>query len=97
MNIVMQILIGFVRHALTIFGGVYIERGFMTGDELTTIVAGICTLIGVCWSAYNKIQIERNLRARGTTIPAVGAEPTVPGGEFNPKAEVRRAMENDKK
>ena len=82
---------------MTILGGIFIAKGYLSDSELTTIVAGLCTLIGVCWSAYSKIQMDKKLQAQGTEIPSpeTDSAPTVPGGEWNPKAEVRRAIEKD--
>ena len=93
MNTILQIVTGCLRHVLTILGGAYVSKGLLTGEELTTGVAAIVTLIGVGWSIWNKMSIQKKIEAQGATMP----EPEViPGEEFNPKAEVRRAIENDK-
>lgn len=45
---------GLIRHGLTTFGGAFVTQGYLTGDELTTIVAGVATAAGVAWSLLSK-------------------------------------------
>jgi hypothetical protein len=47
----MAALLGVVRHALTLVGGM-----FLTGDDVTQFVGAGMTLIGLAWSVIEKRQ-----------------------------------------
>lgn len=47
-------ILGFIRHALTTFGGSAVTAGYLGQDELTALVGGLVTLVGVVWSLFDK-------------------------------------------
>tara|TARA_R100000808_G_scaffold512_1_gene2676 strand:+ start:25149 stop:25316 length:168 start_codon:yes stop_codon:yes gene_type:complete len=49
-----EAILGIVRHILTFGGGFITERGLATGEEVTTGVAAVVTLVGLVWSVMNK-------------------------------------------
>lgn len=53
-NMNLQMILGFVRHVLTASGGVLIAQGYTDPAGLQSIVGGICTVLGVAWSMYQK-------------------------------------------
>lgn len=83
-NVILRVVLGWVRHAMTVIGGVYLAKGYFTEDQLNDIIGGVVTLIAVVWSLIDKIKAEKKLRA------------TAAGGAFNPNAEVRKALPKDK-
>ena len=48
--------LGFVRHALTLAGGILVTNGLFTESELLEAVGAASTLIGFFWSWYTKRQ-----------------------------------------
>lgn len=46
-----QVLFGFIRHALTIVGGVLAHKGYIDASSADAIVGGIAAGIGLIWSA----------------------------------------------
>lgn len=46
----MQQILGLIRHILTTLGGSGMFAGYVSQDEITAIVGGVVTLIGVIWS-----------------------------------------------
>ena len=49
-----SMVLGIIRHALTTAGGALVGNGYLTGDELSSAVGAIVTLVGVAWSVYEK-------------------------------------------
>ena len=49
-----EAILGIVRHILTFGGGFVAERGLASGEEVTTAVAALVTLVGIVWSVLNK-------------------------------------------
>ena len=45
---------GLLRHLLTTGGGVLVADGYVTNDELTTVVGAIGIVGGVIWSLIQK-------------------------------------------
>jgi len=50
----MDIILGLIRHALTIVGGYYVARGKLDQGSADTIIGAASALIGVGWSIANK-------------------------------------------
>lgn len=59
-NMNLQMVLGFVRHILTAAGGVLIAQGYTDPAGLQSIVGGICTVVGVAWSMYQKKATKPN-------------------------------------
>ena len=55
-----KIVLGLVRHVLTIGGGFFINQGVMDNNEQETAIAAIITLIGVAWSVMVKMSAKEN-------------------------------------
>lgn len=49
-----QSFLGFIRHALTTAGGAVAATGIATDEELSLIVGGLVTVIGIAWSFIEK-------------------------------------------
>ena len=49
-----QAILGIVRHVLTFGGGVMPQNGLASGEEVTTGISAVVTLIGVIWSVMSK-------------------------------------------
>ncbi len=47
-------ILGFIRHVLTFGGGYFVQKGLVTGDEVSTAVSAGVTLAGVIWSVLEK-------------------------------------------
>ena len=47
-------ILGIIRHALTFGGGFMTQSGLASGEEVTTAISAVITLIGVVWSVLNK-------------------------------------------
>lgn len=48
------VILGFIRHLLTIAAGSLATRGVIDGAEVEIVVAAIIGLGGVIWSAFDK-------------------------------------------
>ena len=46
--------LGVLRHALTFGGGFLTQAGLADGDQVTTGVSAVVTLVGLVWSILNK-------------------------------------------
>jgi hypothetical protein len=53
-----KIVLGLVRHLLTIGGGFFINQGVMDNNDQETAIAAIVTLIGVAWSVLVKMSAK---------------------------------------
>ena len=53
-----DILLGLLRHALTLGGGVLIEQGLASQADTTAILGGIAALVGVVASILNKKKVS---------------------------------------
>lgn len=49
-----KIILGVIRHTLTTSGGSGVTAGLLSGDELTTLVSSVVTVVGILWSMYDK-------------------------------------------
>lgn len=47
-------ILGFIRHGLTLFGGIFITNGVLDEAMLGEIVGALMTLIGFGWSFIAK-------------------------------------------
>lgn len=50
-----KIAMGYVRHALTGFGGALVTKGVMNGQQELAIIGGIMAALGVAWSHFSKL------------------------------------------
>jgi hypothetical protein len=49
-----EMVMGFIRHALTFGGGILVSKGVVEASEVETAVAALVTLIGLGWSIWQK-------------------------------------------
>ena len=50
-----EIILGLVRHLLTIGAGILVTRGKLSPDDAQTVVGGLMGLFGVAWSIKVKM------------------------------------------
>ena len=51
-----EMILGIIRHILTIASGAVVVKGYTDESTATTIVGGIVAFIGVVWSIWAKRQ-----------------------------------------
>ena len=49
-----EAILGIIRHCLTFGGGFLTQSGLASGDQVTTGVSAIVTLVVLVWSVLNK-------------------------------------------
>lgn len=47
-------VLGIIRHALTVAGGALVTSGYLGSSDVEQIVGALVTIIGVGWSVLNK-------------------------------------------
>lgn len=60
-----KVVLGLIRHLLTIGGGFYINQGVMDNNDQETAIAAVITLIGVAWSVMVKMSAKQTQEATG--------------------------------
>ena len=48
------VLMGMLRHALTIAAGGLVTAGYVDGDTANQIAGGVAGIVGVLWSLWDK-------------------------------------------
>lgn len=66
-----QMLLGVLRHFLTVGGGLLVEHGYMTTGQLDEGVGAAVVLIGIGWSIWDKYH-QKALVAMPAPVPATG-------------------------
>ena len=68
-----DIILGLIRHLLTFAGGAIAAKGLASNDEITDLIGGIVTVVGVLWSIVHKYQAAKaNPPAAGPgTLPSL--------------------------
>jgi hypothetical protein len=56
-------LLSIVRHFLTTAAGGLIANGYLNSSQSQAIIGGICALIGVAWSLFQKYEAQKKLAA----------------------------------
>jgi len=46
--------LGLLRHLMTLFGGMFVAKGYVDAYTLNTVVGATTTLAGVAWSVMDK-------------------------------------------
>lgn len=49
-----NIVLGIIRHGITTVAGGFVAKGMITGDQSTTLVAGLMVAVGIAFSVYDK-------------------------------------------
>ena len=49
-----DIILGLIRHVLTLLGGYYVARGALDQGTADTAVGAITALVGIGWSIHDK-------------------------------------------
>jgi hypothetical protein len=75
-----------VRSLLTTAGGGAVATGWLTSDELTSIVGGVVALLSAAWGAYVRYGTRQvsETTAQRTDVPTVSAVTgrTIPGTQY---------------
>jgi hypothetical protein len=50
-----EVILGIVRHVLTIVAGILVSRGQLDPSDAQTVIGGITGIAGVAWSVKHKI------------------------------------------
>lgn len=50
-----DIILGLVRHLLTIVGGYYVSKGQIDQSSLDTVIGAVTGIAGVAWSVKHKL------------------------------------------
>jgi len=50
---------GWLRHALTVLGGIGIGAGYFDQNESAALVGAVMTIFGIAWSSWQKIKSKR--------------------------------------
>lgn len=53
-NIVLEYVLGLIRHSLTAGGVVLVDKGLTSEADLDTGIGAAITLLGLAWSMYRK-------------------------------------------
>lgn len=75
-----SVIMGIVRHLLTLGGGYLAAKIAITPDAMSAAIAALVTLVGVAWSVYAKAPYSPEV------APAALAGGSVPGGVESPVA-----------
>ena len=67
-----QGLLSALRSTLISVGSGLVLRGFITADDLETIVGGLVVLLAAMWGVYQKFSAERKAAAREVVAVHVG-------------------------
>ena len=54
-----KVVLGLIRHLLTLGGGFFINQGVMDKSQMETAIAAVITLIGVIWSVAVKMSAKQ--------------------------------------
>jgi hypothetical protein len=78
MDLLKQILLGYLRHGLTAFAGYLLARGLIQQADAQVITSALLALAGVAWSTLSKIIHDRELRLAQapSTTPATPSAAT---------------------
>jgi hypothetical protein len=49
-----EVILGLLRHVLTLVGGYYVASGKADPSSVDTIIGGICGIVGAGWSIQSK-------------------------------------------
>jgi hypothetical protein len=58
-----EIALGIARHGLTIAGGMLVQKGYASADDVQGGLGAVVTLIGVGLSVWHKIEAKRKAAA----------------------------------
>ncbi len=54
-----EVWMGFVRHLLTMLGGVLIAKGWATDAMMPELIGAVMTLVGFVWSYKQKVAVVK--------------------------------------
>jgi opacity protein-like surface antigen len=65
-----EIILGFVRHLLTIVGGLLVAKGSLSSGVMDAVIGGVLAVAGTVWSAVQKVQqAQAEEKALKTPVP----------------------------
>ena len=82
MDLLKQILIGYLRHAITIVAGYLLSHGLIDQSGAQVMASAVLALAGLAWSTISKLLADYELqRARKTpSSPSSPSSPSTPWG-----------------
>lgn len=67
-NLLFNIAMGALRHALTAGGGALVTQGIITNDQANWAVGAVVALVGLAWSAIEKYKASKANGVTGATV-----------------------------
>ena len=71
-------LLGLVRHILTLVGGVLVAKGWLSTDTLEIIIGAILSIAPTIWSTTEKMQVQKAAKAAVVDAAKTGDPHTSP-------------------
>ena len=71
---ILQFVLGLVRHCLTFGGGVLAAQGWGSASDWDGIIGSIITILGIGWSIYDKHKTQKAVGVAGALAEAVGGK-----------------------
>jgi len=56
-----EVWMGFVRHMLTMVGGLLIAKGWLDESTMPEVLGAVMTLVGFVWSYMQKVDAKKKL------------------------------------
>jgi len=76
MNLLKSILLGYLRHALTVAASYLLAHGLIQQADQQVLISAGLALAGIAWSTVNKLIHDNELRlARAEQAPATQIAP----------------------
>lgn len=69
MPLLKSILLGYLRHGLTIAAGYLLAHGLIQQADQQVLISAVLALAGVAWSTINKVIQDQELRIAARTMP----------------------------
>ena len=69
-----DVVMGFIRHVLTLLGGVLVTKGWLTDAQMPELVGAVMTFVGFGWSFFDKSVTQP---AKIAEAAATGVDPNV--------------------
>jgi hypothetical protein len=69
MDLLKQILVGYLRHGLTAFAGYLFAHGILQQADQQVFISALLAIAGVAWSTINKVIHDNELRIARAALP----------------------------
>jgi uncharacterized membrane protein YebE (DUF533 family) len=67
-NLLFNIAMGALRHALTAGGGAMVADGILTSAQSNWAVGAVVALVGLAWSGWEKWQAQKSTGTTGAVV-----------------------------